>query len=129
MIVSRNRHVPGVVRVDSQMAGPRVLTFDFFTGARNLPRGTPTFVRTNEAAVAAGRRMSSTRAFDDFAYAGEAPNFKFVPKGGAFAHQNGGDLTVAEDSHLLIPMKPGDTRLARRSAISAAKCFMNDEPL
>jgi succinylglutamate desuccinylase len=52
-----------------------------------------------------------TKDFDDFAYAGEARNFKFVGKGEAFAYQNGKDVTVTQDSYLLIPMKPADTKL------------------
>ena len=52
-----------------------------------------------------------TKDFDDFAYAGEARNFKFVPEGEPFAYQNGKYVTVAQDSYLLIPMKPFDTKL------------------
>lgn len=52
-----------------------------------------------------------TKEFDDFRYAGEASNFKLLPKGQAFAHQNGQAMTVSEDSYLLIPMKPSDTKL------------------
>jgi succinylglutamate desuccinylase len=279
MIVSRDRHAQGVVRVDSEMAGPRVvmfsgihgdevsgihaiekLVFDFLAGTRTLSRGLLTLVRANEAAIAAERRYVEhnmnrmfretygpeidqgsyefrrtqelkpllkacdyfldfhsapiadmpflvveqaalefyrhlgigkimtgwskfsagaiggdtenyanahgaisatlesgshfdkssndtaytaalsllsllsmieikerplsldetdvvemysvvTKDFDDFAYAGEAGNFKFVPNGEAFAYQNGKYVTVAQDSYLLIPMKPGDTKL------------------
>jgi succinylglutamate desuccinylase len=49
--------------------------------------------------------------FEDFRYEGEANNFKFFKRGDAFASQNGSYLTVAEDSYLLIPMRPEDTRL------------------
>ena len=52
-----------------------------------------------------------TKEFDDFRYAGEASNFKLMRKGQAFAYQNGQPMTVSEDSYLLIPMKPGETKL------------------
>ena len=52
-----------------------------------------------------------TKEFDDFRYAGEASNFKLLRKGEAFAYQNGQPMTVSEDSYLLIPMKPSDTKL------------------
>ena len=52
-----------------------------------------------------------TKDFDDFKYAGEPGNFKFIRKGEAFAHQNGKPLTVSEDSYLLIPMKPEATKI------------------
>jgi len=51
------------------------------------------------------------KEFDDFRYAGEASNFKLLHKGQAFAYQNGQPVTVSEDSYLLIPMKPSDTKL------------------
>ena len=51
-----------------------------------------------------------TKDFDDFRYAGEPSSFKFLQKGEAFAYQNGQPLNVSEDSYLLIPMKPGDTK-------------------
>jgi uncharacterized protein len=296
MIVSRDSRVPGVVRVDSQMAGPRVvmfsgvhgdevsgihaiekLVFDFLAGTRSLLRGTLTLVRANEAAIAAERRYVKhnmnrmfrdsygpeidqasyefrrtqelkplleacdyfldfhsapiadtpflvvehgalqfyrslgigkimtgwskfsagaiggdaenygnvhgaisatlesgshfekasndtayaaalsmlsllsmieskeraacfsdesevvemysvvTKEFDDFAYAGEARNFKFVPKGEAFAYQNGGDLKVAEDSYLLIPMKPDDTKLGEEVCYLGRKVMQDRE--
>jgi len=52
-----------------------------------------------------------TKDFADFHYAGEATNFQFIKNGAAFAHQNGRPLIVAEDSYLLIPMKPEDTKI------------------
>jgi succinylglutamate desuccinylase len=52
-----------------------------------------------------------TKEFDDFRYAGEPRNFQFVRKGEPFAYQNGQPLNVREDSYLLIPMKPSETRL------------------
>jgi succinylglutamate desuccinylase len=48
---------------------------------------------------------------DDFSYAGEVRNFQFFAKGEPFAYENGRALVVAEDTHLLIPMKPTDTRV------------------
>jgi succinylglutamate desuccinylase len=52
-----------------------------------------------------------TKDFDDFQYAGAVENFQFIGKGEAFARQNGRPLTVREDSYLLIPMTPEDTKL------------------
>jgi succinylglutamate desuccinylase len=52
-----------------------------------------------------------TKESEDFRYFGEVDNFKLIPKGKPFAFQNGHELTVSEDSVLLIPMKPEDTRL------------------
>ena len=37
--------------------------------------------------------------------------FKFIAKGEAFAVQNGQPVRVAEDTHLLIPMKADETRV------------------
>jgi succinylglutamate desuccinylase len=48
---------------------------------------------------------------EDFRYAGEPKSFQFVKKGEPFAYQNGQSMNVSEDSYLLIPMKPSDTRL------------------
>ena len=62
------------------------------------------------------------KGFDDFQYAGAPENFRRFGKGEAFAFQNGQPLTVEEESFLLIPMVPADTKigeevcyLARRS--------------
>jgi predicted deacylase len=52
-----------------------------------------------------------TKDFNDFRYAGEPGNFKFFKKGEAFAYQNGQPLTVSEDTYLLIPMKPEETKI------------------
>jgi predicted deacylase len=52
-----------------------------------------------------------TKEFDDFRYAGQPQNFQFVRKGEPFAYQNGQPVSVGEDSYLLIPMKPSETRL------------------
>ena len=52
-----------------------------------------------------------TKDFADFHYAGEATNFQFIKNGDDLAYQNGRPLIVAEDSHLLIPMKPEDTKI------------------
>jgi uncharacterized protein len=69
-----------------------------------------------------------TKEFDDFRYAGEVANFQRFPRNEAFAFQNGKPVTVVEDTILLIPMKPEDTKvheevcyLGRRSAGSAAR--------
>ena len=52
-----------------------------------------------------------TKDFDDFRYAGQVKNFHPLEKGEVFAFQNGRPLTVVEDSYLLIPMQPADTRV------------------
>ena len=52
-----------------------------------------------------------TKDFDDFRYAGAVCNFQLLDKGAAFAFQDGRTMTVSEDSYLLIPMKPTDTRI------------------
>jgi len=52
-----------------------------------------------------------TKEFPDFKYAGEVTNFRFLKRGEVFATQNGKPLAVSEDSYLLIPMKPSDTKV------------------
>jgi hypothetical protein len=52
-----------------------------------------------------------TKEANDFRYAGKVDNFQFIEKGGSFGFQSGRAITVAEDSYLLIPMKPEDTRI------------------
>jgi len=52
-----------------------------------------------------------TKQFPDFRYPGDVTNFQPIKKGAIYAYQNGGPLTVAEDSYLLIPMKPEDTKI------------------
>jgi succinylglutamate desuccinylase len=52
-----------------------------------------------------------TKEADDFRYAGKVDNFQSIKKGNSFAFQNGRAVTVSEDSYLLIPMKPEDTRI------------------
>jgi succinylglutamate desuccinylase len=52
-----------------------------------------------------------TKEFADFKYADGAKNFQFIKKGEAFAFQNGEHVKVLEDSYLLIPMKPEDTKI------------------
>jgi succinylglutamate desuccinylase len=52
-----------------------------------------------------------TKEADDFRYAGEVRNFQRFARNEAFAFQNGKPMTVTEDSILLIPMKPEDTRV------------------
>jgi hypothetical protein len=52
-----------------------------------------------------------TKEFDDFRYAGEVKNFQFLKKSEAFASQNGRPVNVLEDSYLLIPMRPEDTKV------------------
>jgi succinylglutamate desuccinylase len=52
-----------------------------------------------------------TKDFDDFRYARQAENFQFVKKGEAFAFQGGRPLTAHEDTYVLIPMKPEETKL------------------
>jgi len=67
-----------------------------------------------------------TKEADDFRYAGNVANFQRFARGDAFAFQNGKPMTVDEDSILLIPMKPEDTKvheevcyLGRRSGAKA----------
>jgi succinylglutamate desuccinylase len=52
-----------------------------------------------------------TKESDDFRYAGEASNFRHFARGDVFAYQGGQPLAVSEDSYLLIPMKPEETKL------------------
>jgi succinylglutamate desuccinylase len=52
-----------------------------------------------------------TKESDDFRYAGEVKNFQFLEKGKAFALQDGHPVNVLEDSYLLIPMRPEDTKV------------------
>ena len=69
-----------------------------------------------------------TKEADDFRYAGDVANFQRFARNEAFAFQNGKPVTVAEDTILLIPMKPEETKvheevcyLGRRSTGSAAR--------
>ena len=52
-----------------------------------------------------------TKEAHDFSYAGTVDNFQRFASGQPFAFQNGRAITVSEDSYLLIPMKPEDTRI------------------
>jgi hypothetical protein len=52
-----------------------------------------------------------TKEFSDFRYEGQATNFKVIKKGDAFAFQNDSPLIVSEDSYLLIPMNPKETKI------------------
>jgi len=52
-----------------------------------------------------------TKDFADFRYEAEATNFQPIKNGAIYAYQAGRPLTVTEDSYLLIPMKPEDTRI------------------
>jgi succinylglutamate desuccinylase len=52
-----------------------------------------------------------TKEAEDFRYAGKVQNFQFFEKGQAFAFQNNQSITVCEDSFLLIPMRPDETKL------------------
>jgi uncharacterized protein len=52
-----------------------------------------------------------TKDFEDFHYTGEVKNFRFFKKNETFAFQNGRPMTVTEDSYLLIPMTPADTKI------------------
>jgi succinylglutamate desuccinylase len=52
-----------------------------------------------------------TKDSADFRYAGDVKNFQLFQKGEAFAFQNGRPIAVAEDTHLLIPMTPADTKV------------------
>lgn len=52
-----------------------------------------------------------TKEADDFRYSPNVKNFQFIPKGEGFASQNGKPVTVAEDTYLLIPMVPEQTKL------------------
>jgi len=48
---------------------------------------------------------------DDFHYCGAIDNFRALAKGEPFAFQKGHPLTVQEDSYLLIPMRPEETKV------------------
>jgi len=68
-----------------------------------------------------------TKEADDFRYAGDVANFQRFARDEAFAFQNGKPVTVKEDSILLIPMKPEETKvheevcyLGRRSGGASA---------
>lgn len=52
-----------------------------------------------------------TKDAEDFRYAGDVANFQRFARGEVFAYENGKPRTVAEDSILLIPMKPEDTKV------------------
>jgi succinylglutamate desuccinylase len=52
-----------------------------------------------------------TKEAEDFRYPGDVRNFQFLKEGEVFAFQNGRPLTVAEDSYLLMPMKPHETKV------------------
>jgi succinylglutamate desuccinylase len=52
-----------------------------------------------------------TKDFADFRYAGEVTNFQPLANGAVYAYQDGRPMVVAEDSYLLIPMRPEDTRI------------------
>jgi len=52
-----------------------------------------------------------TTEADDFRYAGDVANFQRFARSEAFAFQNGKPMTVDEDSILLIPMKPEETKV------------------
>jgi predicted deacylase len=52
-----------------------------------------------------------TKDFDDFRYAGQPGNFKLIKQGEAFAFQNDRPMIVKEDTYILIPMKPEDTKV------------------
>jgi succinylglutamate desuccinylase len=51
------------------------------------------------------------KEYSDFRYSGEVKNFQLFRKGDAFAIQNGQFVAVQEDSYLLIPMKPEETKI------------------
>jgi len=52
-----------------------------------------------------------TKEADDFRYSPNVKNFQFIRKGEGFAIQNGKPVTVSEDTYLLIPMVPEQTKL------------------
>ena len=52
-----------------------------------------------------------TKDFADFRYEAEVTNFQPIKNGTIYAYQNGRPLTVTEDSYLLIPMRPEDTKI------------------
>ena len=52
-----------------------------------------------------------TKEFSDFEYTGQVTNFKFFGEGEPFAFQNGKPLIVREDTYLLIPMNPKETKI------------------
>lgn len=52
-----------------------------------------------------------TKDADDFRYAGDVSNFQLFKRGQTFAFQNKKPVQVMEDTYLLIPMKPEDTKI------------------
>jgi uncharacterized protein len=52
-----------------------------------------------------------TKEADDFRYAGDVKNFQHFAKGATFAYQGGRPVTVTEDTFLLIPMVPANTKV------------------
>jgi uncharacterized protein len=52
-----------------------------------------------------------TKDFDDFRFAGAVENFQLLKKGDIFAYQDDRPLAVLEDSYLLIPMIPEQTKI------------------
>jgi len=92
----------GAIDVSCRTAIAMLQMLDMIEPARVEPANKPTIV--DMYAVV-------TKQFPDFRYAGEATNFQPISAGATYAYQNGGPLTVAEDSYLLIPMKPEDTKI------------------
>lgn len=52
-----------------------------------------------------------TKEYEDFRYAGEVKKFQHSARNEVFAFQNGRPVAVTEDSLLLIPMRPEDTKV------------------
>jgi succinylglutamate desuccinylase len=52
-----------------------------------------------------------TKDAEDFRYTDAVKNFQFIPKGQPYAFQNGTPLTVREDSFLLMPLRPDQTKI------------------
>jgi uncharacterized protein len=59
----------------------------------------------------------------DFRYAGAAHNFQFIKADDAFAFQGGAPVRVSEDSYLLIPMKPENTKVLEEV------CYLGRKPI
>lgn len=47
----------------------------------------------------------------NFEYAFPVRNFMFIPRGGVFAREGGKEISVSEDSYILIPMEPRKTKV------------------
>ncbi len=68
-----------------------------------------------------------TKDAQDFSYAIEPKNFIFIGKGEVFAQQNKISLVAEEDSVLLIPMKPEDTKVGEEVCYLGRKVHIKNQ--